>query len=181
MPRRQRLTSLVVMGVAGAGKSSLMAALEGRLGWPALEGDALHPPQNVAKMAAGVPLTDDDRRPWLEAIAAWIGDRESARQSSIVTCSALRREYRDVLRQGHPWVWFVHLVAPPTVVAVRLEHRTGHYMPASLLASQVATLESLGPDEPGTVVAALAPPTELADELIERLRLEPARRPRTAP
>src|SRR5262245_49001013 len=112
MPRRQRLTSLVLMGVAGSGKSSVMAELAARLGWPALEGDDLHPPRNVAKMAAGTPLTDDDRGPWLEAVAAWIGEREAQGQSSIVTCSALRRSYRDVLRRGHPWVWFVHLDIP---------------------------------------------------------------------
>src|SRR5919112_5378338 len=135
MPHRQRMTSLVVMGVAGSGKSSLMAALHERLGWPSLEGDAVHPEGNVAKMAAGIPLTDDDRRPWLEAIAAWIGEREAARESSIVTCSALRRAYRDTLRRGHPWVWFVHLVAPAAVLDERLEHRVGHYMPASMLNS----------------------------------------------
>ena len=166
------MTSLVVMGVAGSGKSSLMAALVERLGWPALEGDTLHSPANVSKMAAGIALTDDDRQPWLEAIAAWIGAREAARESSIVTCSALRRDYRDLLRHGHPWVWFVHLVAPADVLDARLESRVGHYMPASMLASQLATLEPLGPDEPGTVIEAAAPPLQLADELIERLRLE---------
>src|SRR5512133_831250 len=143
MPRRQRMTSLVVMGVAGSGKSSLMAALVERLAWPALEGDTLHSPANVSKMAAGIALTDDDRQPWLEAIAAWIGAREAARESSIVTCSALRRDYRDLLRRGHPWVWFVHLVAPADVLDARLERRVGHYMPASMLASQLATLEPL--------------------------------------
>src|SRR5690349_4642478 len=147
MPRRQRMTSLVVMGVAGSGKSSLMAALRERLGWPSLEGDALHPEINVAKMAAGVPLTDEDRRPWLESIATWIGEREAGRESSIVTCSALKREYRDILRAGHPWVWFVHLVAPAEVLDDRLERRVGHFMPASMLASQLATLEPLEADE----------------------------------
>ena len=175
MPRRQRLTSLVVMGVAGAGKSSLMGALAARLTWPTLEGDALHPPPNVAKMAAGIPLTDEDRQPWLEAIAAWIGERERARESSIATCSALRRAYRDTLRRGHPWVWFVHLVAPGEVLEQRLEDRVGHYMPGSLLGSQLATLEPLAPDEPGTTVATLSPPEELAEALIDQLRLEPAR------
>jgi gluconokinase len=183
MPRRQRLSSLVLMGVAGSGKSSLMAALEDRLGWPMLEGDAVHPASNVAKMAAGVPLTDVDRRPWLEAIAAWIGERESERQSSLVTCSALRREYRDILRRGHPWVWFVHLVAPAAVLEDRLDHRAGHFMPATLLGSQLETLEGLEPDEPGTTTDTLAPPDQLAEELIARLRLEPGRgaSPRTSP
>ena len=173
MPRRQRLTSLVVMGVAGSGKSSLMAALVERLGWPALEGDALHPEANVSKMAAGVPLTDEDRLPWLEAIAAWIGDREAARESSIVTCSALRRDYRDLLRRGHPWVWFVHLVAPPEVLDDRLERRVGHFMPPSMLASQLATLEPLEADEPGTVLETDGPPDALAQRLVELLRLDP--------
>ncbi len=159
------------MGVAGSGKSSVMAALAARLGWPSLEGDALHPPANVAKMAAGVPLTDADRAPWLAAVAAWIGEREAARESCVVTCSALRRSYRDVLRRGNPSVWFVHLDAPRVVLADRISAREGHFMPPSMLVSQLATLEPLGPDEPGFVVEALAPPASIAVHLIEELRL----------
>jgi gluconokinase len=170
-PRRQRLTSLVLMGVAGSGKSSVMAALEARLGWPALEGDSLHPPANVAKMAAGVPLTDADRAPWLDAIGGWIDDREADRRSSLVTCSALRRSYRDRLRRGRPSVWFVHLAAPRDVVAARMTGREGHFMPASLLHSQLATLEPLAPNEPGTTIQALAAPDALAEEIIAALRL----------
>lgn len=172
MPRRQRLISLVLMGVAGVGKSSVLAALGERLGWPTLEGDALHPPVNVAKMAAGIPLTDEDREPWLAAVAAWIGERERERTSSIVTCSALRRRYRDVLRRGRPWVWFVHLEAPPDVLLGRIQGRTGHFMPGSLLESQLEALEPLDPDEPGTTLAGLAPPTDLANQIIEELRLD---------
>jgi carbohydrate kinase (thermoresistant glucokinase family) len=97
------------MGVAGAGKSTVMAELAGRLGWRTLEGDAIHPPANVAKMAAGRPLTDEDRMPWLAAIAAWIGRLAEAGEPSIVTCSALRRRYRDVLRAAGGGVIFVHL------------------------------------------------------------------------
>jgi gluconokinase len=160
------------MGVAGAGKSSVMAALALRLQWPTLEGDDLHPPANVAKMAAGVPLTDEDREPWLEAVAAWIGDQERARRSSLVTCSALRRRYREVLRRGHPWIWFVHLAAPEAVLRARIDTRSGHYMPASMLDSQLATLEPLGADEPGSTVEALGTPSEIADRLIDSLRLE---------
>ena len=159
------------MGVAGSGKSSVMAALVARLGWPALEGDALHPPGNVAKMAAGVPLTDADRAPWLEAIGDWISEREAERQSSFVTCSALRRAYRDVLRRGHPAVWFVHLVAPRDVLEARIRGREGHFMPASMLASQLATLEPLEADEPGTTLAATAAPSGIADRIIATLRL----------
>jgi gluconokinase len=174
-PRRQRLTTLVLMGVAGAGKTSVMSALVKRLAWPSIEGDALHPPANVAKMAAGVPLTDSDRGPWLERIAAWIGEREAARTSSIVTCSALRRRYRDVLRAGHPSVWFVELLAPPEVLARRMASRTGHFMPPSLLASQLETFEPLEPDEPGSAIDGLETPAAIADRIIETLRLEPAR------
>ena len=173
MPRRQRLTSLVLMGVAGSGKSSVMAALETRLAWPSLEGDTIHPPANVAKMAAGVPLTDGDRLPWLRAVAAWIGERDAERRSSLTTCSALRRSYRDLLRRGHPWVWFVHLDAPEDVLRERLGGRAGHFMPSSLLDSQLQALEPLQADEPGTTLPSLAPPKELADRIIEQLRLEP--------
>ena len=172
MPRRQRLISLVVMGVAGSGKSSFMAALAERLDWPALEGDSLHPAANVAKMAAGVPLSDDDRLPWLAEVAAWIGEREAERRSSVATCSALRRRYRDVLRRGHPWVWFVHLDAPAEVLRSRIAGRERHFLPATMLESQLATLERLQPDEPGTTIQALAPPTELVEQVIDRLGLE---------
>ena len=170
-PRRQRLVTLVLMGVAGSGKSSVMDALVARLGWPALEGDALHPPANVAKMAAGVPLTDADRAPWLAAIGDWISKREAERQSSLLTCSALRRSYRDVLRRGHPSVWFVHLAAPRDVLEARIRGRSGHFMPASMLDSQLATLAPLEADEPGTTIHATAPPDVLADNVIGMLRL----------
>ena len=160
------------MGPAGAGKSSVMAALEDRLGWPSLEGDTLHSAANVAKMSAGTPLTDADRQPWLTAISAWIDERERERRSCLLTCSALRREYRDVLRRGHPWVWFVHLVVPGHVLASRIRGRAGHFMPASMVASQLATLEPLGGDEPGTTLEAVDPPGVLAERIIEALRLE---------
>ena len=146
--------------------------MQSRLGWPALEGDDLHPPENAAKMAAGVPLTDADRAPWLASVAAWIGERERERVSSIVTCSALRRRYRDRLRQGHPWVWFVHLDVPAGTLVERIAGRTGHLMPPSMLESQLATLEPLQPDEPGTTIPALGPPTALAEQIVETLRLE---------
>jgi gluconokinase len=170
-PRRQRLTSLVLMGVAGSGKSSVMAALGALLGWPALEGDSLHPPANVARMAAGIPLTDADRAPWLDSIGRWIDERVAERQSSIVTCSALRRSYRDALRRGRPSVWFVHLSAPPQVLAARMTRREGHYMPPSLLDSQLATMEPLAPDEPGSAMETLATPDEIAGLVIASLRL----------
>jgi gluconokinase len=170
-PRRQRFTTIVLIGVAGAGKSTVMAELESRLGWPTLEGDSLHSPGNIAKMAAGIPLTDADRLPWLGAVARWIGEREAERASSIVTCSALRRSYRDLLRRGHPSVWFVQLVAPVEILEARIQGRQGHYMPASMLASQLATLEPLERGEPGWAVDASPPADVVADQIIAALRL----------
>ena len=170
-PRRQRLVTVVLMGVAGSGKSSVMAALVARLAWPTLEGDALHPPANVAKMAAGIPLTDADRAPWLDAIGGWISDCEAERRSALVTCSALRRAYRDTLRRRRSSVWFVHLSAPRDVLEARIQRRDGHFMPASMLDSQLATLEPLEPAEPGSTVDASATPEQIADRIIATLRL----------
>lgn len=151
-------TTLVLMGVSGAGKSTVMTALAARLGWATAEADDFHSAANVEKMRAGVPLTDEDRWPWLASLAAWIGEREAASggagEDAVVTCSALRRSYRDLLRTGHSSVRFVHLAAPPATLNVRLRSRPGHYMPPALLTSQIETLEPLAPDEPGMVVSA---------------------------
>ncbi|MCU1282846.1 MAG: gluconate kinase [bacterium] len=127
---------VVVMGVAGAGKSSVGSALAAALGWPFVEADDLHPPANVAKMGRGEPLDDDDRAPWLEAVAA----RLRGLQDGVVACSALRARYRDKLRV-RPDVRFVLLDVPAALLAERLARRQGHYMPASLLPSQLAALE----------------------------------------
>jgi gluconokinase len=163
--------TVVLMGVTGSGKSTVAAPLARRLGAVEADGDAFHSEANVRKMAAGVPLDDEDRQPWLQAISAWIGAREAESVGAVVTCSALRRRYRDVLRDGHPSVRFVHLAPPRAVLERRLAERTGHYMPASLLPSQLATLEPLGPHEPGFEVTADGPPDEIADEIVERLAL----------
>jgi len=136
------------MGVSGSGKSTVAGALAERLGWALAEGDDFHSPENVAKMHAGTPLTDADRQPWLKSIAGWIGTRLKAGQSGIVTCSALKRAYRDLLTGGRPEVRFVYLKGSPEVMARHLAGRHGHFMPASLLASQFETLEEPGPDEP---------------------------------
>jgi gluconokinase len=167
-PHRRPLT-LVVMGVSGAGKSSVMAALASRVPAAIADGDAFHLPANVAKMAAGIPLTDADRLPWLEAIADRIGAQERAGTDAIVACSALRRSYRDILRTGNPGVRFVHLTADRDLLMQRLATRRGHYMPPSLLDSQLATLEPLQPDEPGITVVADRSPGDLADEILKRI------------
>jgi gluconokinase len=165
--------TLVVMGVSGVGKTSVAAAIVSRTGWAFAEGDDLHPEANRAKMAAGTPLDDDDRWPWLRRIAAWIGEQEAAGRDAVVTCSALRRSYRDLLRDGHPSVRFVHLLAPPTLLQSRVDNRRGHYMPPALLGSQLATLEPLGPDEPGFGVDTDRSPAEVADDVLARLTQDP--------
>lgn len=159
--------TLVVMGVSGVGKSSVARELVARTGWAFQEGDDLHPEANRAKMAAGIPLVDDDRWPWLRRIAGWIGTQEAAGRDAVVTCSALKRAYRDVLRGGHPSVCFVHLVASPELVTRRIGARTGHFMPASLLRSQLETLEPLGPDEPGSEVDVGDGPAAIAGRVLD--------------
>jgi carbohydrate kinase (thermoresistant glucokinase family) len=171
------LTHLVVMGVTGTGKSTVALALQKSLGWPLAEGDDLHPASNVAKMAAGIPLDDADRWPWLAAIGAWTGEQDSEGHSTIVTCSALRRAYRDRLREAAAGTVFVHLVGTIDLLESRLQGRSGHFMPPSLLPSQLATLEPLQPDEPGFEVSIDAPLDTIVDQvrakLIQLARLDP--------
>ncbi|GAA4555934.1 gluconokinase [Pseudonocardia xishanensis] len=159
-------TTLIVMGVSGSGKSTVAEELVRRTGWAFAEGDDLHPEANRRKMAAGHPLTDDDRWPWLRRVADWIGEQEAAGRSAVVTCSALRRAFRDVLREGHPSVRFVHLAVDPADLRDRLAHRKGHYMPASLLQSQLDTLEPLGADEPGVTVDGAGDPGAIGDRVL---------------
>lgn len=161
---------LVLMGVAGSGKTAVMRELARELGWPTAEGDDYHPAENVARMAAGVPLTDEDRRPWLLELAAWVGRREAAGEDALVTCSALRRSYRDLLREGHPSLSFAHLRASPHLLRERMASRAGHYMPVSLLDSQLATLEPLEADEPGFTVDADRPLDEVVRQILSWLR-----------
>lgn len=139
---------LVVMGVSGSGKTTVAKALARTLGWTFEEGDDLHPAANVAKMRAGHPLDDDDRKPWLEAIGHWIDNQAVRGEPGVITCSALKRMYRDHIRAGRPQVTLVFLEGPKGLIADRLARRHGHFMPPSLLDSQFEALQEPGPDEP---------------------------------
>ena len=163
--------TVVLMGVSGSGKSTVMQRMVERLGWPFAEGDDFHTNANVAKMAAGRPLTDDDRWPWLRAIAAWIGERERVAENAVVTCSALRKRYRDLLLDGHPSVRFAHLVVDRDLLASRMAQRRGHYMPPVLLDSQLNTLEPLRDDEAGFVISGDLSPDRIVDEVVSALQL----------
>lgn len=137
------------MGVSGSGKSTVGAALARRLRVPFVDADTLHPPANIAKMAAGEPLDDDDRRPWLEKVGEWLA---AHREGAVVSCSALKRAYRDQLRAQCPGVQFVHLSGSAELIGARLAARTDHFMPPALLRSQLDTLEPLGSGEAGITV-----------------------------
>ena len=162
---------IVVMGVSGSGKSTVAKGIATTMGWEFAEGDEFHPKANVEKMASGQPLTDEDRWPWLHLIGDWISERVSHGQSAVVACSALRRAYRDLLREGRPQVRFCHVDADAEVIEERMDSREGHYMPASLLASQLATLERLGEDEPGVVVSNVGSPGDVLDSALRALGL----------
>jgi gluconokinase len=162
---------VIVMGVSGSGKSTVAKGISVVMGWEFAEGDAFHSEANVAKMRRGQALTDEDRWPWLESIGSWISDKEVAGESAVVTCSALRRAYRDLLRRDRPHVRFLHVTAPPDVIRDRMEHRPGHYMPASLLPSQIATLEPLGDDEPGISVTNEGTAAQVLDRALTALGL----------
>jgi gluconokinase len=140
---------VVVMGVSGSGKSTVGACLAGRLGVPFEDGDDLHPEANIAKMARGEPLDDTDRRPWLDRVGEWLRDHADG---GVIACSALKRTYRDRLRQHCPELDFLLLHGDRDVLERRQAARTGHFMPASLLASQLATLEPIAPDERGVTI-----------------------------
>ncbi len=142
------MNRVVVMGVAGSGKTTVGRGLADALGVPFVDGDDLHPPANIAKMARGAPLDDDDRRPWLEAVGAWLAERPAG----VVACSALKRSYRDLLRTAAPGAVFLHLSADRDAIVERVADRPGHFMPASLVDSQFADLEPLGGDEAGATI-----------------------------
>jgi gluconokinase len=162
---------VIAMGVSGVGKSTVARGLSDALGWTFAEGDEFHSAANVAKLTSGHPLSDEDRWPWLRAIGAWLDEQIDAGRPSVVTCSALRRAYRDVLREGRPEVFFLHLVAGEGLVADRVSHRTDHYMPPSLLHSQFDTLEPLEPDEPGVRVSVDGTAEEVLRRVVAALGL----------
>jgi len=159
---------VVVMGVSGSGKSTIAAALAGRIGGLFLDADDFHPSDNVAKMTAGVPLTDEDRMPWLRAVGEAIDTQSRRGRVTVVACSALRRRYRDALREAAADLFFVQLDGSPELLAARLSGRTDHFMPPSLLASQLAALEPLEADEHGAVVSIDAPVADIVAVAAER-------------
>jgi len=168
---------VIVMGVSGSGKTTLAKGISVVMGWEFAEGDAFHSEANVAKMRGGEALTDEDRWPWLESIGSWISAKEAAGESAVVTCSALRRVYRDLLRRDRPHVRFLHVTAAPDVIRDRMEHRPGHYMPPSLLPSQIATLEPLGDDEPGISVSNEGTAAQVLDRALSALGLRKENQP----
>lgn len=163
---------LVVMGVSGSGKSTLAAHLADALGWDMEEGDDLHPDANILKMALGHALSDEDRAPWLELIADWIDEHQAAGRPGIITCSALKRRYRDTLRR--PGVVFIHPYGSQAEIEARLRRRLDHFMPESLLDSQYTDLEQLDSDEAGLIVDLSLSPQEQTGEVVAALGFTPA-------
>jgi ribose 5-phosphate isomerase A len=160
---------LVIMGVSGAGKSTIAQELAARLGWAFEEGDSLHPEANIAKMHAGIPLTDADREPWLKRVAAWIDGQRAKKQPGIITCSALKRSYRQIIIDRRPEARLVYLRGSRELIARHLAGRDDHFMPASLLQSQIDTLEEPGPDEDPLIIDLGPPPSEIAEAIIRLL------------
>lgn len=169
----QAITALLVMGVAGSGKSTIAALMAGRLGWIFRDADDFHPPENVAKMSAGVPLTDADRKPWLAAIAAWIDERRARGEKGVVTCSALKRAYRDALIGAREDVRLVFLEGGRELIGARMAARRDHFMPTALLDSQFATLEPPGPDEAPVVVHVGGTPETIVEAILAAVDLAP--------
>jgi gluconokinase len=157
---------LIVAGVSGSGKTTVGAMLAGRLGWRFADADEFHPAANIEKMRAGIPLTDDDRWPWLRAIGAWMDERAARDESAIVTCSALKRSYRDLLLQGRPQARMVFLTADREVLARRLAARHGHFFPQQLLGTQFGDLELPGPGEHVVTIVPADDPADTVTSII---------------
>lgn len=161
---------VVVMGVSGCGKTTVSALLAAKFGWRYREGDDLHPPENVEKMRGGTPLTDADRLPWLHKIAAEIDGWRTRGEQGVLTCSALKRSYRDIIIGDRPEVALVYLRGSHELIARRMAARHEHFMPAALLASQFATLQEPTSDERPIVIDVEGPPGEIADRIARQLR-----------
>jgi gluconokinase len=168
--------ALIVMGVSGSGKSTIADKLAERLRWTFEDGDRFHPASNVAKMSAGHPLTDEDRRPWLQAIADEINRVCSAGQHAVIACSALKRAYRDILVHGRTDVRMVFLKGTQELIASRLAQRKGHFMPPGLLVSQFSTLEPPDGSENPITVSIDASVDAIVDDIVRQLNLSPAER-----
>jgi gluconokinase len=160
---------IMIMGVSGSGKTTVGAMLAGMLEWRYAEADAFHPAANIEKMAAGHPLTDEDRVPWLVAIGAWIDSAVAAGQPAVVTCSALKRAYRDQLRAGRPQIQVAYLRGSHELIAARLAARHGHFFSAAMLDSQFADLEEPTPDEGALVVPIGGTPKEIVEDILAKL------------
>ena len=165
---------ILLMGVAGCGKSTIGQRLAKRLGWRFRDADSFHPQANIDKMTAGTPLTDDDRWPWLDAIAAWIDDCVATNQPGVVTCSALKRIYRTRMLGHRSDVRLVYLKGSKQLIADRMSRRKNHFMPTSLLDSQFATLEEPRTNERPIVVSVALPPKRIVDRIIVQCRLQAA-------
>jgi gluconokinase len=166
---------VILAGVSGCGKTTVGNLLAARLGWPFVDGDSLHPPSNLAKMSSGVPLTDEDREPWLAAIGQWIDTQLASEQPGVVASSALRRSYRATLLDGRPSVVMAFLTVDQQVAAQWMAARRDHFFSAALLSSQFAALEPPTPDEPRVVpVEVRGQPADTVDEIVRRLHLMPA-------
>ena len=175
MPASANLPSvIVVMGVSGAGKTAVGRQLAKRLGWEFIEGDRFHPPANVAKMKSGQPLDDADRAPWLHAIAQAIDDCRGRGGHAVLACSALKKSYRNVIVGNRPDVRLVYLEGSHARIAERLERRRGHFMPASLLDSQFATLEPPAAGERAIAVSVEPPVAAIVEQILAALRTDPA-------
>ena len=172
-------THVVVMGVSGSGKTTVAEGIVARTDWIFAEADTFHPPANIDKMAGGTPLTDEDRLPWLRDLAGWMAGHGAKGADTVITCSALKRSYRDVLREdvaaleGEHRVVFAHLDGTADIIGGRLAGRRGHFMPASLLQSQIETLEDLEPDEDGLRLDLTQPPGELIDRVMRSIASGP--------
>ncbi|RLU90556.1 gluconate kinase [Streptomyces griseocarneus] len=168
-PHASRAPHVVaVMGVSGTGKTTIGPLVAEALGVPYAEGDEFHPPANIAKMSAGIPLDDADRAPWLDAVGAWAAGR--AGRGGVVSCSALKRAYRDRLRAAAPGIVFLHLTGDRALIAERMAARKGHFMTAKLLDSQFATLEPLEADEAGVGVDVTPEPAAIVERAVTALR-----------